>query len=375
VADGRGSATSSPGSTLRYQRDRGVFLLADAGDEIAIRHNGSDAWVARLEDIASLRASTLKRALRRAADEISGYDGFEVVEGLEPGFEDGVQGDVRFAIARDQLVIVVDVQLDGEVEAMDDVVARLRRLARPLLDRDRADLVAATPLAEFPGGYLCAVRIIPSIRGRGVGDLYRLGDDVRRLFDAASGGRLTLWSTHQLVLAGRGDLLVGQREGPWLDAKGQDYDLDSDSGKISLAQDVARFANGEEGGLVVVGLRTKKVAGGEVIDAVSPVPVPKSGTKRHRQAIDNRVFPPPDGLTVHQVDMGGGAMIVVHIPPQAEELKPFLVHGAIVAGKVEGAFISIVRRRGEDSIPITAPAIHASLAAGRALLRRGELPS
>lgn len=66
-------------------------------------------------------------------------------------------------------------------------------------------------------------------------------------------------------------------------------------------------------------------------------------------------------------------MILIDIPPQPEELKPFLVHGAIVNGAVEGAFISIVRRRGESSIPTTASMIHSTLAAGRALLRRGEL--
>ena len=67
-------------------------------------------------------------------------------------------------------------------------------------------------------------------------------------------------------------------------------------------------------------------------------------------------------------------LVLLDIPPQPEELKPFLVHGAIVDGRVEGAFISIVRRRGESSIPITAPMIHSTLAAGRALLRGGELP-
>jgi hypothetical protein len=50
------------------------------------------------------------------------------------------------------------------------------------------------------------------------------------------------------------------------------------------------------------------------------------------------------------------------------------VHGAIVGDKTEGAFISIVQRRGEHSITITAQSIHATLAAGRALLRRGEVP-
>ena len=70
----------------------------------------------------------------------------------------------------------------------------------------------------------------------------------------------------------------------------------------------------------------------------------------------------------------GQGLVVVAVPAQEEELKPFLVHGAMVSGKIQGAYISIVRRSGEDSIPITAQQIHSTLAAGRALLRRGELP-
>jgi hypothetical protein len=69
----------------------------------------------------------------------------------------------------------------------------------------------------------------------------------------------------------------------------------------------------------------------------------------------------------------GHGLVVISIPTQEEELKPFLVHGAIVDGRMESA-ISIVRRSGEDSIPITAQQIHSTLAAGRALLRRGQVP-
>jgi hypothetical protein len=67
-------------------------------------------------------------------------------------------------------------------------------------------------------------------------------------------------------------------------------------------------------------------------------------------------------------------LVIISIPPQEEDLKSFLVHGAIVDGRIEGAYISIVRRSGEDSIPITAQQIHGTLAAGRALLRRGHVP-
>jgi hypothetical protein len=69
-----------------------------------------------------------------------------------------------------------------------------------------------------------------------------------------------------------------------------------------------------------------------------------------------------------------GHLLAILVPAQPEESKPVLVHGAIVGDKTEGAFISIVQRRGEHPITITAQSIHATLAAGRALLRRSEVP-
>ena len=110
-----------------------------------------------------------------------------------------------------------------------------------------------------------------------------------------------------------------------------------------------------------------------MITRVTPVRALSKGVAQHLKAIDQRVFPPVDGLAVEEVPVGDGSLILIYVPPQPEESKPFLVTGAIVDERVEGAFISIVRRRGEDSIPITAESIHATLAAGRALLRRGVI--
>jgi len=81
-----------------------------------------------------------------------------------------------------------------------------------------------------------------------------------------------------------------------------------------------------------------------------------------------------DDLQIEALAGNDGDLVLLDIPPQPEDLKPFLVHGAIIDGKTEGAFISIVRRRGDSSIPTIAAMIHATLAAGRALLRRGDLP-
>jgi hypothetical protein len=120
-------------------------------------------------------------------------------------------------------------------------------------------------------------------------------------------------------------------------------------------------------------MSTKRVSGGEEIRGLCPLPRDGKMIRRYQQTLDRCVFPPPDGMTIEAVAMDEQMLVLIDIPPQPEELKPFLAHGAIVDGQVEGAFISIVRRRGESSIPITAPMIHSALAAGRALLRRGEL--
>jgi len=145
-------------------------------------------------------------------------------------------------------------------------------------------------------------------------------------------------------------------------------------GKISLAESVGRFANAEEGGIVVVGMETKHIPGGEIIRSVRPVAVNTATSRRYRQVIEHRLVPFPSSIKIQIVEISAGhGLVIVSIPPQDEDLKPFLVHGAIVDGRVEGAYISIVRRSGEDSIPITAQQIHSTLAAGRALLRRGHV--
>lgn len=146
------------------------------------------------------------------------------------------------------------------------------------------------------------------------------------------------------------------------------------------AADSARFANGTVDALLLIGFKTAKdrQTGEEAISKVTSSLTPFNIAQYH-QVIDRRVFPPILGLTVegYTVPLKGGRqghLLTIRVPAQPEESKPFLVHGAIVGGKVEGAFISIVQRRGEHSIATTGPSIHATLAAGRALLRGRIVP-
>jgi hypothetical protein len=245
----------------------------------------------------------------------------------------------------------------------------------PLLKHHRLSLLSLLPSPHYVGSpWLWHVKLGCNLRSRSLSDLFQIGREVIALLGAMDGGELTRVTAADLIRGGQARALIGQPEGHWLDAKGQHYDLATGHGEIGLAQAVTRFCNAEDGGLVVVGMTTKKVPGGEEIRGLAPVPRDGRMLRRYQQVLEKRVFPPPDGLRIEGIPAEDGMLVLVDIPPQPEELKPFLVHGAIVDGLVEGAFISIVRRRGESSIPITAPMIHSMLAAGRALLRRGDIP-
>jgi hypothetical protein len=91
--------------------------------------------------------------------------------------------------------------------------------------------------------------------------------------------------------------------------------------------------------------------------------------------IDARVYPAVVGLRVQRLPIIGSDLVIgyVRIPHQDPSLEPFLVHGAIVGRKVEGSFISIVKRRGDQSLSVRAEELHTWLAAGRRLVREGRL--
>jgi hypothetical protein len=123
---------------------------------------------------------------------------------------------------------------------------------------------------------------------------------------------------------------------------------------------------------MLVGVGTKKVDGAEVLVRGPEQRFSASQAQRHHQVIDDRVYPPVQGLRIEAVTSGPVSdLLAFYVPAQPEELKPFLVHGVVVGDKIEGAFMSVVRRRGEHSITDSPQALHAQIAAGRALLRRG----
>lgn len=210
-----------------------------------------------------------------------------------------------------------------------------------------------------------------------VGNLLEAARSVSALLEAIKGGPLDLGSVRNLLRSGRPSLVVGLTESEWFEIKRGLYGIGApgSSGerqKIELAQDVARFANGQCDAVIVLGLSEK----GSTVDRVSPVPLGTVDIQQYRAVLDAKVVPPIRGLEVETVDLGNEAgLVMISVPRQASELQPFLVHGAVAADKLEGAFFSIVQRRGEASITTSAAQIHAYIVAGKAMLRGNVVES
>ncbi|MEU5411233.1 AlbA family DNA-binding domain-containing protein [Streptomyces clavifer] len=170
------------------------------------------------------------------------------------------------------------------------------------------------------------------------------------------------------------DVLAGElQEGECFDAK-EFLDLTENSAKVEFAKDVAQFANSADGGLLLIGVKTRKMEGGvEVFAKLAPLDKnprlsgsPAKLAQAARDVVDRYIYPPVSGISVEVIRLRDGEMISVYIPPQALQLKPFIVHGETVSGKHFGEFFSIPVRRGDSNLPVTPKEIH-RLLAGRIL--------
>ncbi len=358
----------------------------------------TDVFVGRVADLEDSSASELQRVMR--SETSAGCDDPRLELSMDDeGYFDDEESPIEpitFRLVDDTLALSFTFSTGqwiwDEVSALDpsdgqdedvyfDADAAgsqvLEKILAPLFERNRGRLIKVDANDHYrsPPWWWSAVAKM-NTRGRKLDDLYRLGENAIALVEAfGQTRRLTQEIAVNLLRAGHARALIGQSESQWLEVKSQNFDLNTGLGQIKLAQSIAKFANSELGGILVIGMAGKKIPGGEVIHRVCPVPLSGRLLRRYQQAVEHRLYPPPDRLSIEHIGTGELGLILVIVPAQPEELKPFLVHGAIVDGKEEGLFISIVRRRGEASIATTAPMIHSALTAGRALLRRGELPS
>ncbi|MBN8422940.1 hypothetical protein JF531_00190 [Microbacterium esteraromaticum] len=197
---------------------------------------------------------------------------------------------------------------------------------------------------------------------------------VAEFLKATQGGPLDASGVLNLLRGLHFGALIGEKESEYLEVKTAMHAIwiagtPGEKAKIELAQDVARFANSDVDAILLIGYREVAGGGGE-IGSLTPVADSLLNIAQIREVLDARIVPPVDGLLIETFPAATGqSVLAIFVPKQPFEMQPYLVHGAIAGDKVEGAFFSIVRRRGEGSITTSAQQIHTYIVAGRRYLR------
>ncbi|SCL70405.1 hypothetical protein GA0070606_5388 [Micromonospora citrea] len=132
-------------------------------------------------------------------------------------------------------------------------------------------------------------------------------------------------SARTWLVTGQMARFVGLPESAWLDVKSGPYRLDDPRSAAELAKDVAAFANGG-GGLLIVGFSTRREGSREIIEKLRPVPSGVVDLDRYRKLARERVQPHVRGLDIafYSTD-GDRGVLVIDVPRQHESAKPFIV--------------------------------------------------
>ena len=177
--------------------------------------------------------------------------------------------------------------------------------------------------------------------------------------------------TETLKVLESGDFsgFIGIEEGDHLDFKGSPYPLVNESQKYELAKDVAAFANGG-GGVIVIGIKAEppKTSTIEQATQVSPFSESRVDRKQYRDIVRSRVHPKPADLDIRfhpsKTDPTRG-LASIDVPKQPEAKRPFLVGRPVPDGtKTIGWLIGYHTRRGDANDPVSIEELHQQLRQG-----------
>lgn len=196
--------------------------------------------------------------------------------------------------------------------------------------------------------------------------------EFKSLIEATAGNSLSQNDFIDIVRSGQLESLLGQEENDWLEVKSRHFPLDNNIGKYDFLKSVAQFANSDLGGVLLIGAKTFSSHGRDTIEKITPIQVNADSSKikqKYTSLLRSNIFPPIKNLKIEEIISTEGLIMLIIIPPQPEELKPFLIHGEILDGKIVKNYISFVERSGDSSYTYSPQSIHSMLAAGRSMLR------
>lgn len=174
----------------------------------------------------------------------------------------------------------------------------------------------------------------------------------------------------QVIRLGHVEMLSGWLvENEWFDAK-ERVDLGDAQGKLEFAKDLAQFANAPRGGILLIGARTDVDEGGtETFSKICALdenphisqPIPRLAQQLRAAAL-MYIYPAIEGLRIEIVRTSKGQVIYAHVPKQSNQMKPFIVIGEVLSGKMKRNFFSIPVRTHDGNVPVTPHEIHSLLA-------------
>jgi len=370
--------------TARYVPTREVIHIEGVNDEILLMDR--DHAYGPLELLRDVSVLSLGRAMRSVysaygyditpGDPLYTYPRFRILWSLDTteAFDDdlSLQDPVGLSLMRTGELLVEISVIGPKPRTEDDSWPEGEGLLVRWLESRRGRFVSMEVGEIGYRGYWVARFSVP-YRGLTVADVRTLGMDAINLLDAHETGAPTLESLSALLRAGHAASLIGLSEGQLLEAKRQ-LNLTELKNKLELAKDVSAIANSKTGGLLVAGLETKRHKHADLIAKLHPFS--DSGQVRNvRDALDRHIFPNIEGLQIELVPAHPDAaapdkLLMIRVPPQPQELLPFLVTGVVVDDRILGNYIGLFERRGEDVVARSPAAIHAGLSTGLALLRR-----
>ncbi|WP_331746951.1 hypothetical protein OG923_34540 (plasmid) [Streptomyces halstedii] len=157
--------------------------------------------------------------------------------------------------------------------------------------------------------------------------------------------------------------LLGLRETQWLDAKGGPYQLANPRSVEELAKDVAAFANGG-GGLIVIGIATHPEHDEEVLDHIVEVNPAAVNLDQIRKLIRQWITPAPRGVRVGWSGGDGERVAYIDIPAQAVDTL-FVVPAPVgKAGSSRTDTVAVPIRDGDSTYWLPRTEIQQLLSAG-----------
>jgi hypothetical protein len=338
------------------------------GDGTRFGHDDSgEGFIASSSDASEIGLTPLRKALGRFAAEYGlSRSRLVVVDMPRSRLDDDVLFDpIELVWEQGEMRVSKDFALADEPPSTDQLIARIR----PLLSPRRT--VAAIDRYQDRDSWILTVEISVNTHGQTVGSAIGFARDVETLMLASVD---EIAGVVSLVRAGQAHLLIGCYESDWLEVKSAPY-RDVPAEELELAKDVAAFANGS-GGVLLIGLKTKRDRQGDRINAVNECVLNSAITRRYRGVIKKHVYPMVEKLAIDAVpgsDTEHG-VILFEVPDQPQGSKPFIVHGIVQEGRVEGAYFAVPVRGGADTDFLDIRVLHSRLRAGTSFLAGAGAP-